>query len=149
MKRKDAIVHRSAVATALAAVVGAMSLITAPTATAAPTGPARPSCLTNSQEEEWGRGEIKICVENGNARVTGYVEDLLPGSGWGEPDGQCVAWYIYWETPSGAWEDYSPGVCGHWAKSPYLKLDYDPTELPEKPPEITGATKAVLVPVQF
>ncbi|MFF2959870.1 hypothetical protein ACFVT1_13370 [Streptomyces sp. NPDC057963] len=42
-----------------------------------------------------------------------------------------------------------PGVCRHWVKSPYLKLDYDPTGLPEQPTEITGVTKAVLVPVQF
>ncbi|MGA4846181.1 hypothetical protein ACOBQB_07910 [Streptomyces sp. G5(2025)] len=82
--------------------------------------------------------------DDGRARVTGYVEDLLPGGGLGGPDGGCVAWYISYETASGVKSEYSPLVCGHFMDTTYVDFDYDPSEGANGPKNITGVKSVSL-----
>jgi hypothetical protein len=118
----------------------AMSLAIAPTASAASSGTAAPTCVTDSATERYGRGEISICIENGRAHVTGWVEDLIPG-GW--YDGECVAWYMTWETAAGDDLSFAPVACGH-AGGPYVSFDYDPSDWSGGPQNITGVRNVVL-----
>ncbi|WP_326658296.1 hypothetical protein [Streptomyces sp. NBC_00385] len=113
----------------VAGVMGATALLAVPTASATPTasgsGQAAPECVTDSQTHTYGRGEIKICVENGQARVTGWLEDLLPGGGWGAPDGGCVTWWVTFRTTSGTELDNSVMACPHFGGAAYKEFDYD------------------------
>lgn len=115
----------------------ALCLAMAPAATA---GTAAPTCVTDSATKAFGRGEISICIENGRAHVTGWAEDLKPG-GW--LDGECVAWYMTWETATGDFLSFAPVVCGH-AGGPYETFDYDPSDWSEGPQNITGVKNVSL-----
>lgn len=130
-------------ATAVAAVLGAAALLSIPTASAAPAA-ATAECTTKSDTRTFGRGDISICVQDGRARVTGNVEDLLPGGGLGGPDGGCVTWNIYYETASGVKHGYSPWVCGHFMGTTYVEFDFDPAESEGGPQDITGVQSASL-----
>ncbi|MEU8850473.1 hypothetical protein AB0C70_30550 [Streptomyces sp. NPDC048564] len=94
--------------------------------TATSTSYAAPGCIETSDTRSWGRGEISACFEDGAARVKGSVVDLLPGGGWGSPDGYCVAWYIEYETTSGDTYRHSPLACGHLRQAEQT-FDYDPS----------------------
>ncbi|MGW2332209.1 hypothetical protein ACWC5C_41540 [Streptomyces sp. NPDC001700] len=119
----------------MAAALGAVTLLAAPTAQAAPpaaAATAKPDCITGSEETDFGRGEIKACVQsNGKTRVTGYIEDLLPGVGWwGDPDGACVSWYLSWTGPDGEpMDEETPFICPHFTPPPSREtkkqLDYE------------------------
>ncbi|MGW0935090.1 hypothetical protein [Streptomyces sp. NPDC002666] len=113
----------------VAGVLGATALLAVPTASAAPTasgsGRAAPECVTDSQTHTYGKGEIKVCMENGQARVTGWLEDLLPGGGWGAPDGGCVIWWVTFRTTSGTELEGSVMACPHFGGAAYKEFDYD------------------------
>ncbi|WP_328561431.1 hypothetical protein [Streptomyces coelicoflavus] len=127
-------------AAAMAGVLGTAAVLAVPTASAA-SGPreAAPECVTDSQTHTHGRGEIKICVENGQARVTGWLEDLLPGGGWGSPDGGCVIWWITYRTASGTELEGSTMACPHFGGAAYKEFDYD-----SDVQNITGVEKLTL-----
>lgn len=117
-------------AVAAAGVAGALLLVTGPVAQAAPTAAAA-ACITVKEEKAFGRGEISLCPQSdGGTRVTGYVEDLLPG--W-FPDGICVAWDIRMGT-SGS---YGPTVCPHFNGGNKPRKDFDYVEKFRAP--VTGA----------
>ncbi|GAA2231420.1 hypothetical protein [Streptomyces indiaensis] len=118
----------------------AACLAVAPTAAAASAGTAAPTCVTDSATKTFGRGEISICIENGRARVTGWVEDLKPG-GW--VDGECVAWYMTWQTAAGDDWSFAPVACGH-AGGAYVTFDYDPSDWSQGPQGITGVKNVSL-----
>lgn len=128
----------------VAGAVAVASLAAAPQAGAATAETTAASCTTKSDTQTFGRGEITLCVENGTARVTGWVEDLLPGSGWGAPDGGCVGWYITWQTATGEELEISPIVCGHFQGSDRRDFDYDPSAVSGGPQNITGVAKVSL-----
>ncbi|QEU92935.1 hypothetical protein [Streptomyces kanamyceticus] len=110
----------------LTALVGSTTAVMAPAALASP-GPAAntvPGCVTKSDTIEGATGEIKVCVENGVARVSGTLTDTLPGPGFGEPDGACAVWWIKWDTTEGPKND-SVLACGHFS-DPVLNFDFDP-----------------------
>ncbi|MEU9953645.1 hypothetical protein [Streptomyces sp. NPDC047939] len=114
----------------VAGVMGATALLAVPAASATPTasgttGQAAPECVTDSQTHTYGKGEIKVCVENGQARVTGWLEDLLPGGGWGAPDGGCVVWWVTFQTTSGTELEGSVMACPHFGGAAYKEFDYD------------------------
>ncbi|MEV0745409.1 hypothetical protein AB0I75_09415 [Streptomyces sp. NPDC050273] len=115
---------------AVAGVLGATALLAVPAASATPTatgttGQAAPECVTDSQTYEYGRGEIKVCVENGQARMTGWVEDLLPQVGWwGGRDGACVLWWVTFRTTSGTEREGSVMACPHLAGPAYKEFDF-------------------------
>lgn len=113
-------------ATAIAGALGTAALLAVPTASAA-SGPAvaAPECVTDSQTHKHGRGEIEVCVENGQARVTGWVEDLLPGGGWVTPDGGCAIWWITFRTTSGTQLHGSHMACPHFGQPAYREFTYD------------------------
>lgn len=75
---------------------------------------AAPTCVDASDTRSYGSGEITACYENGTGRLTGHIVDLLPGSGWGAPDGYCVGWYVRWTTTSGQSTQATPFICGQW-----------------------------------
>ncbi|MGW2332210.1 hypothetical protein ACWC5C_41545 [Streptomyces sp. NPDC001700] len=130
--------RRTVRTTAVAAALGAVTLFAAPMAQAAPSAAAataEPGCITGSEEQAWGRGEIKLCVQsNGKTRVTGYVEDLKPGGGWGAPDGYCVSWYLGWTLPNGnPGGEFGPIVCPHFTPSHQAKKEFDYEYQPSTP----------------
>ncbi|MGW6207797.1 hypothetical protein ACWF9B_29695 [Streptomyces sp. NPDC055089] len=115
---------------AVAGVMSATALLAVPAASAAPTasgaGQAAAECVSDSQTYEYGKGEIQVCVENGQARVTGWVEDLLPEVGWwGGRDGACVLWWVTFQTTSGTEREGSVMACPHLAGPAYKEFDYD------------------------
>ncbi|GAB2866295.1 hypothetical protein GCM10027074_37240 [Streptomyces deserti] len=117
-------------AAAMTGVAGALMLLTAPTSHAGPS--AASECITVSESEKWGRGEISLCPQSdGTTRVTGYVEDLLPG---GFLDGYCVGWYFYLGEDEG---DFGPMVCPHFSPSQPAKKTFDYEFTPSAP--VTGA----------
>ncbi|MEU9286789.1 hypothetical protein AB0D57_19250 [Streptomyces sp. NPDC048275] len=135
--------------TAVVGVLGTAGLLAIPTASAssaAQTAAAAPLCVTDSQTHTYGKGEIRVCIENGQARVTGWVEDLLPGGGWGTPDGGCVIWWIRWQTASGEELRGTPMACPHFGGPAYKEFDYDTTdESVDRPVDgITGVAKLTL-----
>ncbi|GAA2520091.1 hypothetical protein ACFW2V_42270 [Streptomyces sp. NPDC058947] len=133
---------RTACVTGAAALAG---LVAAPQAGAATPEAAPASCTTATDTRSFGRGEITVCVgDDGTARVTGWVEDLLPGGGLGGPDGGCVGWWITWQTAGGQELDLSPFVCGHFHNPDRLDFDYDPTTREGGPRNVTGVTQVKL-----
>jgi hypothetical protein len=117
--------------TAVAGVLGTAGLLAMPTAYAssvAQTASEAPLCVTDSQTYKYGKGEIRICIENGQAQVTGWIEDLLPGGGWGSPDGGCVIWWITWKTSSGEEMRGTPLACPHFGGPAYKEFDYHTTD---------------------
>ncbi|MFF3349421.1 hypothetical protein [Streptomyces sp. NPDC002779] len=136
-------IHTARRALRTACVAGAVAV--AGLAAAPQAGAAAPaSCVTESDTRNFGRGEISLCVDNGTARVTGWVEDLLPGGGFGTPDGGCVGWYITWQTAAGDELEISPIVCGHFQSSDRYDFDYDPSASEGGPRNITGVVEAHL-----
>lgn len=114
------------------------------TVTAASPSYAAPGCVETSDSRDWGRGEISACYyEDGQARVRGNVADLLPGNGWGAPDGYCVAWYVEYETTSGDAFQHSPLACGHLGDTE-VTFDYDPSAGENGVMGITGVKRAEL-----
>lgn len=107
-----------------AALLGALTV--GLTVTTTSTSYAAPGCIEASETHSWGRGDIKACFEGGVARIQGNAVDLLPGGGWGTPDGYCVAWFIDYETTSGDTYRHSPVVCGHFSDDE-ATFDYDPS----------------------
>ncbi|WP_406492497.1 hypothetical protein OHB06_16350 [Streptomyces sp. NBC_01604] len=96
-------------AVAMAGAAGALMLLAAPDSRAASAAAA---CVTASGAETYGRGEISLCpLSDGSTHVTGYIEDLLPGGGWGTPDGYCAAWYIDMGATDGT---VGPMACPHF-----------------------------------
>ncbi len=119
-------------ALALTGAAGALTLLSAPASQAAPSASA---CITASETQSWGRGEISLCPQSdGTTRVTGYVEDLKPGSGWGTPDGACVGWWIEMGAKNG---DFGPLVCPHFDRERKVTKTFDYTFKPTAP--VTGA----------
>ncbi|MEU9204452.1 hypothetical protein [Streptomyces sp. NPDC048332] len=115
---------------AVAGVMSATAVLAIPTASATPTasgaGQAAAECVSDSQTYEYGKGEVTVCVENGKARVTGWVEDLLPEVGWwGGRDGACVVWWVTFQTSSKTKREGSVMACPHLAGPAYKEFDYD------------------------
>ncbi|MDQ0937546.1 hypothetical protein [Streptomyces turgidiscabies] len=125
-------------ATAIAGVLGTAALLVTPTASAAPD---EAHCVTSSDVQNFGRGEITVCVEDGRARVAGNIEDLLPGGPFTGGDSYCVGWFIRWETASGDTSSSSPVACPHFpGGKAYIAFDYDATEKTHGPKDVTGVT---------
>ncbi|MDT0266568.1 hypothetical protein RM844_09705 [Streptomyces sp. DSM 44915] len=115
--------------------------LTATTAAAAVPAPsAAPGCVETSDAREWGSGELSACHQDGATRVRGRLVDLLPGGGFGAPDGYCVAWYVTYRTASGERSAHSPLACGHFGNAEVI-LDHDPAA---EVPGITGVLAAEL-----
>ncbi|MFE0903639.1 hypothetical protein ACFW3Y_10480 [Streptomyces rochei] len=126
-------------AAALAGAIGAAALLPPTTASAAPGATAAPGCLTDSETEDFGRGEITVCVDGGGVRVTGYVEDLKPGGPFTGGDSGCVAWSIDWQAATGTDSSSSHMACPHFpGGEAYVEFDYDPTESECGPKDVTG-----------
>ncbi|CAL9631583.1 hypothetical protein SUDANB176_06097 [Streptomyces sp. enrichment culture] len=107
-------------AVAMTGAAGALVLLTAPTSQSAPS--AASECITASEAKTYGRGEISLCPQSdGSTRVTGYVEDLLPG-GLGAPDGYCVGWYIKMGPADGT---HGPMACPHFGGPHKPKKEFD------------------------
>ncbi|MCA2212807.1 hypothetical protein [Jidongwangia harbinensis] len=104
------------------AAIAVSVLATAPVARA--TTPSSSTCISASGEREWGRGEITACpLGNGRTQLTGWLEDLLPGTGWwNSPDGYCVAWWIK-AGPSNGWLEVE--ICPHFAPGSETRRDFD------------------------
>ncbi|MFH8445690.1 hypothetical protein ACH4D3_31275 [Streptomyces sp. NPDC018026] len=137
-------------ATALTAAIGALALLPTTAASAAPAGAAGPAasgCVTDSETEDFGRGEITVCVEDGEVRVTGHVEDLKPGGPFNGGDSGCVGWWIDWETASGPDSSTSTLACPHFTDEPYVEFDYDPTDSEYGPKDVTGVADTHLTMV--
>jgi hypothetical protein len=101
--------------------VAASILASAPIAQAAT--PRSSTCISASGDYDWGRGEITACpLGDGRTQLTGWVEDLKPGSGWGAPDGYCVAWWIETGRNSGQHESL---FCPHWMSGDETRRDFD------------------------
>ncbi|MFJ8229998.1 hypothetical protein ACIQ9E_08570 [Streptomyces sp. NPDC094448] len=133
--------------TAIAGVLGTVGLFGVPTASAAAqNASSAPVCVTDSRTQTFGKGEISICIENGQAQVTGWVEDLLPGSGWVSPDGACVLWWITWKTASGEELRGTPMACPHFGGTAYKQFAYNPADGTAGSPVtgITGVAKVQL-----
>lgn len=130
--------HRRLLATTFAAGALAVAHLAAAPQAGAAAPPTAASCVTGSDSQSFGRGEISVCVGDGEARVTGWVEDLLPGSGWGAPDGYCASWFITWRTASGQESWVGPTVCGHFGTSDRYDFDFDEVTRPGGPQDITG-----------
>lgn len=96
---------------------------------------------------DFGRGEITVCVEDGEVRVTGHVEDLKPGGPFNGGDSGCVGWWIDWETASGPDSSTSTLACPHFTDKPYVEFDYDPTESEYGPKDVTGVADTHLTMV--
>ncbi|MCW8102745.1 hypothetical protein [Streptomyces tauricus] len=108
-------------AVVMAGATGALMLWTAPNSGAAPSVAA--ACVTAGGAETYGRGEISLCpLSDGSTHVTGYVEDLLPGGGWGAPDGYCVAWYLDMGAMDGT---VGPMVCPHFGGGTQVREEFD------------------------
>ncbi|MFD5804476.1 hypothetical protein [Streptomyces sp. NPDC127020] len=136
-------------ATALAAAIGAAALLpsTAASATAGRTA-AEAACVTDSGTEDFGRGEITVCVGDDGVRVRGHVEDLKPGGPFTGGDSACVAWYITWETASGTTAGTSSMACPHFpGGEAYVEFDYDPTESEHGPKNVTGVRDTSLTTI--
>ncbi|MEU5048279.1 hypothetical protein [Streptomyces sp. NPDC021096] len=127
--------RRLARALAMTGAVGALTLLSAPASQAAPSASASTAaCVTAKQEASFARGEISLCPQSdGTTRVTGYIEDLLPGNGWGTPDGACAGWWI----EMGAKGMIGPMVCPHFDPQHRATKTFDYTFKPEAP--VTGA----------
>ncbi|MEV0438723.1 hypothetical protein AB0I84_42965 [Streptomyces spectabilis] len=124
---------RTLALTGATAAVGALALLSAPTAQAAPA--AASACVTAADTKSYGRGEISLCPQSdGTTRVTGWVEDLLPGGGWGKPDGRCAGWWIEMGAKGGK---IGPLVCPHLTSTHEATYKFDYTFKPEAP--VTGA----------
>ncbi|MCD9141265.1 hypothetical protein [Streptomyces albireticuli] len=125
---------RALALTGATAAAGALTLLTAPTAQAAPSD--GPACVTAAGTKSFGRGEIAMCPQSdGTTRVTGWVEDLLPGKGWGgTPDGRCAGWWIEIGAKGGM---VGPLVCPHFTPSHEATYKFDYTFKPQAP--VTGA----------
>jgi len=120
-------------AVAMIGATGALMVLTAPASQAAPLVSA--ACITASGTETYGRGQISVCPQSdGSTRVTGYVEDLLPGGGWTTPDGYCVAWYIDMGPADGT---FGPMVCPHFGGTNKAKEEFD--YVVTYPSPVTGA----------
>ncbi|MFF0747387.1 hypothetical protein ACFYVL_44110 [Streptomyces sp. NPDC004111] len=112
-----------------AAAAGALMLLTVPAVQAAPTASA--ACITAKEDRDFGRGEISLCPQSdGSTRVTGFVEDLMPG--W-FPDARCVGWSI----TMGSTSDIGPLICPHFSSDPKVRKDFDYVEKFAAP--VTGA----------
>ncbi|MFI1971917.1 hypothetical protein BLA24_02085 [Streptomyces cinnamoneus] len=119
---------------AAAAAAGALTLLAAPASQAAPS--AASACVTAADQRSFGRGEISLCPQSdGTTRVTGYVEDLLPGSGWGAPDGRCAGWYLHMGPDDGM---IGPIVCPHFSSDHQAKKTFDYAFKPASP--VTSAS---------
>ncbi|MBB5121851.1 hypothetical protein [Streptomyces eurocidicus] len=124
---------RALALTAATAAAGTLTLLTTPAAQATPPG--KPACVTAAATKSFGRGEIALCPQNdGTTRVTGWVEDLLPGKGWGTPDGRCAGWWIETGAKGGT---VGPLVCPHFTASHETTYRFDYTFTPQAP--VTGA----------
>ncbi|MGN9762090.1 hypothetical protein [Streptomyces sp. SD31] len=133
--------RRTLRATAVAGALGAAALLATPTASAAPAEATTADCVTKSDTQDFARGEITVCVEDGRARVTGHVEDLKPGGPFTGGDSYCVGWTIGWETASGSTSSGTPVACPHFpGGEAYIEFDYDPTEDEYGPRDVTGVT---------
>ncbi|WP_411134445.1 hypothetical protein [Streptomyces sp. C10] len=114
----------------------ALTLLAAPVSQAAPAAPsAAPKCITAKDTKKFGRGEISLCPQsNGTVRAVGYIEDLLPGSGWANPDGYCASWFFDMGPGKG---ETGPMVCPHFDKDNKTKRTFDFTFKPKA--RVTGA----------
>ncbi|MFD4259386.1 hypothetical protein ACFWR9_17600 [Streptomyces sp. NPDC058534] len=129
-------------ATALTAAIGAAALLP-PTAASA-----TPGCVTDSETEDFARGEITVCVSDDGVRVTGHVEDLKPGGPFTGGDSACVAWSIDWQTATGATSSSSHMACPHFpGGEAYVEFDYDPTESEHGPKNVTGVRDTSLATI--
>lgn len=126
---------RTLALTAATTAAGTLTLLTAPTAQAA-AAPEGPACVTATATKSFGRGEIALCPQSdGTTRVTGWVEDLLPGKGWGgAPDGRCAGWWIEMGAKGGM---VGPLVCPHFTPTHETTYKFDYTFKPAAP--VTGA----------
>ncbi|MFD9406017.1 hypothetical protein ACFWBN_03180 [Streptomyces sp. NPDC059989] len=121
-------------AAALTGAVGALLLLTTPASQAAPS--AASACITATQTEDYGRGEITVCPQSdGTVRLTGWVEDLKPGGGWLNPDGYCAGW---WLQEGGVNGEFGPYVCPHIDPARKPTRTFDTVITPEAP--VVGVT---------
>ncbi|RSN56497.1 hypothetical protein DMH12_14405 [Streptomyces sp. WAC 04229] len=135
-------------ATALTAAIGAAALLPSTAASATPGRAAAQGCVTDSGTEDFGRGEITVCVGDDGVRVTGHVEDLKPGGPFTGGDSACVAWYITWETASGTASSTSSMACPHFpGGEAYVEFAYDPTESEHGPENVTGVRDTSLTTI--
>jgi hypothetical protein len=96
-------------------------LATSPIAQAATPG--SPTCISASGVRDWGQGEITACpLGDGRTQLTGWLEDLKPGSGWGAPDGYCVAWWLE-AGPNNGWHEIE--ICPHFAAGREARRNFD------------------------
>ncbi|MEU7132144.1 hypothetical protein [Streptomyces sp. NPDC046261] len=117
---------------ALTGAAGALTLLTAPASQAAPS--AASACVTATETQSYGRGEISLCPQSdGTTRVTGWVEDLLPGS-WTAPDGACAGWWVQMGEKNGT---IGPMVCPHFSSTHKTVNNFDYTVKFDAP--VTGA----------
>ncbi len=104
-------------------VAGVAVSVLATTPIAQATTPTSAACISASAERDWGRGEIAACpLGDGRTQLTGWVEDLQPGSGWGAPDGVCVAWWIETGRNGGRHEAI---FCPHFVPGDETRRDFD------------------------
>ncbi|MEU4146703.1 hypothetical protein [Streptomyces parvulus] len=134
--------------TALTAAVGAAALLPPTAALATPAAGPAPGCVTDGESEDFGRGEITVCVTGDGVRVTGHVEDLAPGGPFTGGDSACVAWYIDWRTASGTTSSTSSMACPHISGGDaYVEFDYDPTASEYGPKNVTGVSDTSLMTI--
>ncbi|MFD0689053.1 hypothetical protein [Actinomadura fibrosa] len=91
----------------------ACALLPAAAATSYAAPPKEADCVTATETQDYGRGEISLCPQgDGTYHITGWIEDLLPGDGvFTGPDGACVAWYLYAGTE---YVGFPPSACPHF-----------------------------------
>ncbi|MFC9294936.1 hypothetical protein ACFTWH_23665 [Streptomyces sp. NPDC057011] len=125
-------------AAALTGAVGALLLMTTPASQA--TSSAASACVTRTETQSYGRGQITVCPQaDGTAQLTGWIEDLKPGSGWGTPDGYCVTWWL--EEGPGVRGEYGPIICPHFDSARKTIRNFDYVITPAAP--VTGAKLAI------